>query len=61
VKIYDLKGRLVKILVENRVGMGEGIIWDGTDELGRICPVGLYICQIRMDNEFKSGSVVLAK
>jgi len=61
VKIYDLKGRLVKVLVENRVGMGEGIIWDGTDDLGRICPVGLYICQIRMDNEFKSGSVVLAK
>jgi|GEM_PF-3545940 len=61
VRIYDLKGRPVRTLIENELSYGNGIVWDGKDEQGRPCPVGIYVYQLKMDGQVKSGTVVLSK
>ena len=43
-KIYDVRGRKVKQLASNAVAGFQGaLLWDGTDEQGRILPTGMYI------------------
>jgi len=59
-RIFDVRGRLVKILVDQEIDQdGEGsVTWDGTDDSGdRIVPVGIYICHIEALNE-SSGKVI---
>ncbi|MBW6514766.1 MAG: hypothetical protein K0B87_08435, partial [Candidatus Syntrophosphaera sp.] len=42
--IYDLKGRLVKVLAEGEFGLGaHGIVWDGTDSDGKAVSSGVYL------------------
>jgi hypothetical protein len=45
IKIYDISGRLIKILVDDQhfTRGGHNIIWDGRDLNGDIVPVGFYI------------------
>lgn len=42
VRIFDLAGRMIKLLAENVPGSST-FIWDGTDELGRKANIGAYI------------------
>jgi len=45
--IYNLKGKLVKILMNSMQNAGHyEIKWDGTDHLGRKAASGLYLCRI---------------
>jgi len=47
IKIYDLEGRLVRTLIDEReAGGAQTINWDGKDNRNRKLPVGVYICQI---------------
>ena len=47
IKIYDLGGRLVRTLIDEReVGGAQTINWNGKDNRNRKLPVGAYICQI---------------
>ena len=55
IKIFDLTGRLVKTLEDGNN------VWDGKDEHGRTVEGGLYIYQIRADNEVISGTVVVVR
>ena len=55
IKIFDLNGRLVRILENNNN------IWDGRDEHRRVVEGGLYIYQIRAGEEVISGTVVVVK
>ena len=44
IRIFDLKGRLVKKLVDQTLQASEGdLIWDGRDKNGKNLPVGIYI------------------
>jgi hypothetical protein len=44
IKIYDIRGRLKKILVNNQPsGVNNSTIWDGKDKNGNICRMGIYI------------------
>jgi hypothetical protein len=44
IRIFDLKGRLVKKLVDQTLQASEGdLIWDGRDKNGKNLPVGVYI------------------
>ncbi|MCF7920020.1 MAG: lamin tail domain-containing protein [Candidatus Cloacimonetes bacterium] len=44
VRIYDLKGRLVRLLVDqDSQGMEGYYIWDGRDAQGKIAGIGVYI------------------
>jgi hypothetical protein len=46
VSIYGPGGRAVRTLLTGRYGPGTvRLPWDGTDELGRRVPAGLYFCQ----------------
>ena len=44
IKIYDVRGRLVRFLVNNQPsGVSNSIIWDGRDNDGNTCRMGIYI------------------
>ncbi len=42
-KIYDIKGRLVKTLMEGEPQVTGEMVWDGRDDESRIVRVGIYI------------------
>ena len=53
-RIFDVRGRLVRVLIDQEVDSdGEGsVTWDGTDDFGdTIVPIGIYICHIEALNE----------
>lgn len=59
VKIFDLKGRLI---VELKDETGERrVSWDGRRSDGKIAESGIYIYQIRVGDQYKVGTVILAK
>jgi hypothetical protein len=46
--IYDVAGRRVRHLVDGWMDAGEHVLrWDGTDDLGRTLPSGLYLYRLR--------------
>lgn len=68
VKIFDIRGRQVRFLVNNQPsGTNRSIIWDGQDDQGHICRMGIYIVYLEAIH-YQRGvvkslkkSVVLAK
>jgi len=62
IKIYDLKGRLVRTLIdEKEVGGAQSINWDGKDNRNMKLSVGAYICQIvaKIDNKIQTSAKTL--
>ncbi len=60
--IYDLNGRLVKNLVNDRMDAGQHkIIWNGLDENGRTVSTGVYIYQMKSDDYQASKKLLLVK
>ncbi len=56
VRIFDVSGRIVKTLLNNQLLGAEGSFsWDGTNDAGDMCTVGLYIIYVRA--VFGDGSV----
>ncbi|MGB9720105.1 MAG: FlgD immunoglobulin-like domain containing protein [bacterium] len=52
--VYDIQGRLVKILVKEVKAPGEySISWDGKDENGNLLPAGLYF--YKLENGVHAG------
>ena len=50
IRVFDVRGRLVRTLVPGRLDGAEGSIrWDGRDETGRAMPAGLYLCRLESD------------
>jgi len=44
IKIYDLRGRLVRFLANNQAsGSTNSIVWDGHDDTGRLSRIGIYV------------------
>lgn len=44
IKIYDLRGRLVRFLANNQPsGSTHSIVWDGHDDNGRLSRIGIYV------------------
>ena len=47
-RIYDLSGRLVRVLAQGEV-IGAGrheAVWNGRDEAGRTASAGVYFCRL---------------
>ena len=43
-RVFDLKGRMIKRLVDQTPQAAEGeIIWDGKDDTKKFLPVGIYL------------------
>ena len=59
VLIYDIDGMLVKTLTA-LPGATE-LTWDGRDETGEIVESGVYVYQLQVGENFKTGTVILAK
>ena len=59
VHIYDLQGRLVRRLVEQRaLSTGSyGIAWDGRDEQGEVAPPGVYLARLRVDTDTEGSQI----
>ncbi|MFO7891693.1 MAG: FlgD immunoglobulin-like domain containing protein [bacterium] len=48
IKIYDLKGRVVRTLINKKQGAGiHELTWDTIDGEGNRVPSGIYICRMR--------------
>lgn len=62
-RIYDLSGRLVKVLATGE-GFGPGrhqLSWDGRDAEGRTLAAGTYLYRITTEVEVATGAMVLLK
>lgn len=46
-RLYDLKGRLVKTCLNNAPGGHQNYPWDGKDNMGRRAAIGIYIAHLR--------------
>jgi hypothetical protein len=62
-KIFDLSGRLVKILVDNEmVDSGEHeTSWNGRDLAGRLVAAGTYLCRLETPDHSTSRPLTLIK
>ena len=45
-KIFDITGRLVRVLSSNLKAPKEAVVWDGKDGWGRSVPSGVYLCRL---------------
>ena len=60
--IYDVRGSLVKTLVNGYVEAGEKrVTWDGTNNLGSRVPSGVYFCRLVSGGFKKTIKVVLVR
>lgn len=51
-KIYDLTGRLVKVLQNGRIKAGDyRLNWDGTDKNGNPLPAGVYFYRLALNGK----------
>ncbi|MEW6618588.1 MAG: lamin tail domain-containing protein [bacterium] len=60
IRIYDIRGRLVKRLIEQEYKIAKEdhrITWNGQDEDGDILPIGVYICYLEAVGEGGASSV----
>jgi hypothetical protein len=63
-KIYDVKGRLVKTMMDKEPQISGEIYWDGDDNQGRKVRVGIYILYLEVSgskNLSKKSTVVVAR
>ncbi len=61
-RVYDVKGALVKTLLDDVVAAGEvSVRWDGKDGNGRRMTSGVYFYELRIGNERVSRKMVLLR
>jgi hypothetical protein len=61
VKIYDIKGRLIRRLVNGEFAGSQGdIIWDGLDDNKQRARIGIYVVFLEAVDR-SSGKVITAK
>ena len=64
IKIYDVKGRLVRALVEDEPAVSGEISWDGKDDENRTVRIGIYVVLAEAAGHWysqKKATVVVAK
>jgi hypothetical protein len=63
IKIYDISGRLIKILVDEKKSAGNySTIWDGRNEQSKLVSSGYYFYTLKTDNQFTvSKRMILLK
>jgi flagellar hook assembly protein FlgD len=60
--IYNLKGQLVKILLDEETSAGtHSLIWNGKDERGMSVASGIYFTKIKTDNDIHLKKMLLMK
>ncbi len=62
VRVYNLRGYLVKTLLDERVEAGPGrVVWDGTDEGGAAAASGVYFVDIRQGEQRRLHKLALVR
>ena len=61
-RLYDVRGALVRTLLSERVGAGAwGVTWDGRNDAGRPLAAGVYFCRLRAAGGEFVSKIVLAR
>ncbi len=59
-KIYDIKGRLIKQIINQKMKGGEhNVIWNGKDENNQCCSSGIYLMNLKLNGVSKRTSKVI--
>ena len=61
VRVYDVRGRLVRTVCDENVEQGVTLSWDGRDDRGAQAASGIYFYEARMHGEIKVGRMTLVK
>ncbi|HOQ77235.1 MAG: C25 family cysteine peptidase [Candidatus Cloacimonetes bacterium] len=62
INIYNLKGQLIKTLINNELLYGEHkVVWDGTDNLGNNIGSGVYLYKMQLNGYSKTKKMLLLK
>ena len=61
VGIYNVKGQLVRTLVDNKVITNTSIVWDGTDNNGRHTSSGMYFAKVDTYSNIIIKKMILLK
>lgn len=60
--IYDVSGKLVRILVDGLKPAGDHrITWDGTNDRGQMAASGVYFLRLSSNGEYRAQKLVLVK
>ncbi len=60
--IYNAQGILIKTLINEKSHKGNNkITWDGRSDEGNMVSVGMYFCQIKMNNSVLTNKMFLIK
>ena len=60
--IYDVSGKLVRVLKNEASSIGEYVItWDGVSESGVLVSNGIYFCRLESDSGTSTRSVILIR
>ncbi len=61
-KIYNIEGQLVRVLVDGEQGTGRyEVTWDGCDSRGEPLSSGIYLCRMKAGGFTKTQKMVLLK
>ncbi|MCC7431020.1 choice-of-anchor J domain-containing protein [bacterium] len=61
-KVFDVKGRLVKTLVDGKISAGNSkVFWNGTNENGKQVSSGIYFYKLKSENFSETKKMVLLK
>ncbi|MCD6101791.1 MAG: T9SS type A sorting domain-containing protein [Candidatus Cloacimonetes bacterium] len=62
IDVYNIKGQLVKTLINRKVEVGQHIIiWDGTNEQGISLSSGIYLCKMKTKDYTTVRKIILLK
>ncbi|MCD6182296.1 MAG: T9SS type A sorting domain-containing protein, partial [Candidatus Cloacimonetes bacterium] len=59
--IYNVKGQLVKTLVNNQVTTRTTYVWNGTDNAGNAAASGLYFVKIQTASSTTAAKMMMVK
>jgi len=60
-KVYNVRGQLVKTLIDGHVDADSFVMWDGTNNQGANVSSGVYFYEARMGNDVKVNKLALVK
>ncbi len=61
VNVYDMRGRLVRTVLDEHVEQGVAVSWDGRDAAGAQAASGVYFYVARMHDDVQVGRMMLLK
>jgi len=60
IQVFDVKGRVVRRLIDEQLDMGRhSITWDGFDDQGRALASGVYFIRVEIGDDFKETKKII--